>query len=139
MIHGSKAPKDHVGKSVCVIINCNIALFTGKWPGCPPQAQIEGILLSIVYENDIEKAPYSSCSMARRFRNEHVVGNQETRCYFLDFERKSFAVNFMLTCRRFRIDSSGCSYSHVKRLLRLCMLHLPLPRVLDAFVALKQS
>ena len=74
--------------------------------------------VGIMYQNDMEKVPYSSCSMARCFRKEHVVGNQEMCCCFLDFERKNFAVNVMLTSRRFRIDSSGCSYSHVKYLFR---------------------
>ena len=87
-------------------------------------------------EDDMEKVPYSSCSMARCFRKEHVVGNQEMCCCFLYFERKNFAVNFMLTSGRFHIDSSGRSYSHVKYLFRLCRRYLPLQRVLDVFVVL---
>ena len=117
-------------------IYMSIISFTGKWPASRPHVQIEGISLSIVYENDMVEVPYSSCSMARCFRKEHVVGNQEMCCCFLYFERKNFAVNFMLTSGRFRIDPSGCSYSHVKHLFRLCRLYLSPQRVLHAFAAL---
>ena len=71
--------------------------------------------------------------MARCFRKAYVLGNQEMRCCFLDFERKNVVVNFMLTSGRFRIDPSGCYYSHAKYMFRLCWGYLPLQRLLNVF------
>ena len=49
------------------IINDNITLFTGEWAARITRAWIEDMTLSIVYENDMVKVPYSLCSMARYF------------------------------------------------------------------------
>lgn len=89
--------------------------------------------VGIMYQNDMEKVPYSSCSMARYFRKVYLLENQEMCRCFLDFWRNLFVLNFQVTSRRFYIHSTGSLHSYVKFMFRLLHGHFPSPRVNDLF------